>query len=153
MEDYEITRDGRVFSLKYGKRNLMKTRINKFGYEIVSLCFNGKSRTFKLHQLVANAFIPNPLNLPQINHIDGVKSNNNDWNLERCTQSHNMKEAYRLGLIGFNVRNSKVIDIQVREIRTLFLTGLYTHQQLATMYDVTRSCIWRIINYKNWINL
>lgn len=65
------------------------------GYCHVVLCKDGISHCYKVHRLVAQAFIPNPDNLPQINHIDGNKVNNSVDNLEWCTASENMYHSYR----------------------------------------------------------
>lgn len=65
-----------------------------FGYRLK----NGKCRVLKVHREVAKAFIPNPENKPQINHIDGNKQNNTVENLEWCTNSENQLHAYKLGL-------------------------------------------------------
>ena len=61
----------------------------------VSLNKNGKSFNKRLHILVAKAFIPNPNNYLQVNHIDGNKENNNLENLEWCTSSYNVRDMYR----------------------------------------------------------
>lgn len=61
----------------------------------VSLNKNGKSFNKRLHILVAKAFIPNPNNYSQVNHIDGNKENNNLENLEWCTSSYNVRDMYR----------------------------------------------------------
>ena len=67
---YEVSNYGNVRSLKYGKIKILKPAKNKFGYYHVILCKNGIKKDFTVHRLVANAFIENPLNLPQINHKD-----------------------------------------------------------------------------------
>lgn len=90
------------------------------GYFGVRLCKDNKQERFLVHRLVANAFIPNPNNLPIINHIDGVKANNNVNNLEWCTYSHNNKEAYRLGLKKYTEKNrenwEKAIKSSCKEV-------------------------------------
>ena len=73
--------------LKRGK--ILKPAYDKDGYLRVSLCKNGKRTNFYVHRLVAEAFIPNPLNLPVINHKDEVKDNNYPYNLEWCTDEYN----------------------------------------------------------------
>ena len=93
---YKISNLGRVYSIK--NNIILKQGYDGKKYSTVSL-YNKKQFHFKIHRLVAEAFIPNPDNLPQINHIDGNKQNNCVDNLEWCTCSHNIKEAYRLGLM------------------------------------------------------
>lgn len=97
--EYLINKDGTILSLKpkyYGR--LMKFREDSDGYIIVNLCLNGVKITEKVHRLVAQKYIPNPDNLPEVNHIDGDKTNNNDWNLEWCDNSYNKIHAYKTGL-------------------------------------------------------
>lgn len=87
---YKVSNLGRVKSMNYhrsGKEKILKT--DKSRYERVPLCKNGKETTETVHKLVAMAFIPNPYNLPQVNHKDENKLNNNVENLEWCTQSYN----------------------------------------------------------------
>lgn len=98
---YQVSNLGNIRSLyKYkgsNKRVLHKIISNK-GYYVISLVKNKRKKQYRVHQLVANAFIINDNNYPVINHIDGNKLNNNVTNLEWCTVSHNNKEAYRIGL-------------------------------------------------------
>lgn len=75
------------------------------GYLRVAIWKNGKQHTYKVHRLVADAFIPNPENKPQVNHIDGNKQNNNVENLEWCTNQENQIHSWKSGL-----RNSKEIE-------------------------------------------
>ena len=88
---YEISNNGVVKSLRTGA---VKCSSNNGKYKQVTLTKNGTSKTYKVHRLVAQAFIPNPNNYPQINHIDGNKKNNNAENLEWCTNSVNQIHAY-----------------------------------------------------------
>lgn len=106
---YMVSNYGRVLSVsrivRSGKTNFVKTkdiimtkRPNKKGYDKVCLNLNGKTKSVFVHRLVAIAFIANPNNKPQVNHIDGNKSNNLVSNLEWCTNGENQIHAYRLGL-------------------------------------------------------
>lgn len=69
FDNYYATEDGRIYS---GKRNkYLATRRSNRGYLLVNLSIDGERRTFSVHTLIAKAYIPNPNNLPQVNHIDG----------------------------------------------------------------------------------
>lgn len=98
---YEISNLGNVKSLRSGK--LLKQASNKDGYKMVSLTVKGKSRGFSVHRLVALAFIPNPENLPEINHMDENPSNNCADNLEWCTRKYNLNYG------GYRERMSKTL--------------------------------------------
>ena len=91
---YQISNLGRVKSLNYHRMNIEKIltpKINRYGYLTVNLSKNGKIKIFLVHRLVAQAFIPNPLNLPQVNHKkEFEKQNNKAENLEWCTNKYNM---------------------------------------------------------------
>ena len=91
---YTISNKGKVWS-KISK-SLRKTHIDKYGYENITLCKNGKLYNFKVHRLVAAAFIPNPENKPCINHKDENKLNNSVENLEWVTVKENNNYGSRL---------------------------------------------------------
>lgn len=88
--DYMVSNLGRVKSLKYNKEKILKPATHTKGYLCVALCKNSKMQTFKVHRLVAQAFIPNTDNLPQVNHINEDKSDNRVDNLEWCDASYNI---------------------------------------------------------------
>lgn len=87
FEDFLVSSDGKIIG-KMGK--IITGHITTKGYVRIS---NGKTKKF-LHRLIAETFIPNPHNYPQINHIDGNKQNNNVTNLEWCDNSYNQKHSY-----------------------------------------------------------
>lgn len=93
---YKISAAGTVIGKKYNRE--LKPFTNKGGYQRVTLCKNGKTENFYLHRLVAQHFVNNGSNKPQVNHIDGDKLNNTAVNLEWVTCSENHKHAYSLGL-------------------------------------------------------
>lgn len=93
---YQGSNWGRVKSLEridcighHRKERILKPKKDKYGYFQVNLWKNGKKKTFTVHRLVAEAFIPNPNNLPCINHKDECKTNNNVNNLEWCDNKYN----------------------------------------------------------------
>lgn len=88
---YTIREDGQVVS-RFGR--VIKPQMARVGYWRVELA----GRKYLLHRLLAQAFIPNPDGKPQVNHIDGDKTNNALTNLEWVTQSENQLHAYRAGL-------------------------------------------------------
>ena len=79
---YQISNKGSVKSLKCGKERILKPKLNGSGYLKVGLCKNGSVKQFQPHRLVAQAFIQNPYNLPEVNHKDENKKNNCVENLE-----------------------------------------------------------------------
>lgn len=89
---YQISNTGEVKSLNYlstGETKLLKQQTDKHGYKRVRLYKDGKGKSCLVHRLVAIAFIPNPNDLPMVNHKDEDKTNNNVNNLEWCTIAYN----------------------------------------------------------------
>lgn len=93
--NYQVSNMGRVKSLKYDKEKILKSCKDKDGYLIVGISKEGKIKNFKVHRLVASAFIPNPNNLPYINHINEIKDDNRIENLEWCSSKYNANYGSR----------------------------------------------------------
>lgn len=114
---YEVSNTGQVRSLdryvKYsnGRIHLHKGKVlspvkDKYGYLAVCLCCNEKQKRIKIHRLVAQAFLPNPDNLPQVNHKDEDKLNNSVDNLEWCTAKYNNNYGHRTeNIVSTRVKN------------------------------------------------
>ena len=94
---YQVSNDGLIMNLQ--TNTLKQPSLNEKGYLRICLNKKCKSKTFKVHRLVAKAFLPNPSNLPEINHINGDKTDNRVENLEWCNHYQNMKHAWENGLI------------------------------------------------------
>lgn len=118
---YKVSDRGNVYSVKRVdsrgvKRGgiILKPRYNRDGYLTVDLCKNGVPKRKSIHRLVAEVFTPNPNGLPQVNHIDEVKDNNNVDNLEWCTSKYNNSHGTRLERIskkvtGVNIKTGEVV--------------------------------------------
>lgn len=94
----EVSNAGRVRSHRRGKYRILKTQTDKKGYQRIKFTVDRVDRSCKVHRLVAMAFIDNPYGYPQVNHIDGDKSNNKVSNLEWVTNSENARHAIANGL-------------------------------------------------------
>lgn len=110
--NYEVSNIGRIRNAKIKK--IKNTRVHKTGYVYGKTKKDGKKINIKLHRVVAETFIPNPYNKPQVNHINGIKHDNRVENLEWCTHSENMQHARAIGLLSKtekNVRKTEVLQI------------------------------------------
>lgn len=152
IKGYYVSNFGNI---KGRSGKILKLHTNKNGYFNVTVYPNGKHngcKCLKIHRLVAKAFIPNPNNLPIINHIDGNKLNNNVSNLEWCTYSYNTKHAYdnklRLSSKGCNNVNSKLSKSDVEWIRQHYIPNSkkYGTRALAKRFKIHHSNISRLIN-------
>lgn len=149
---YEVSNLGRIRSLLNTKTTFLKGRDDTNGYLKVALFKNLIRREMKIHRLAAMAFIPNPENKPQVNHINGIKSDNRIENLEWCSQSENSIHAYKKGLQvsrrGKDNNKTKLTEAQVLDIRGKFLH--ISSYKLAVIYDVYATTIQSIRRRRTW---
>ena len=109
---YFVTKEGLIFSSKTNK--YLKFSYDQQGYQRVGLYVgNYKTKTIKVHRLVAETFIDNPENKKDVNHIDCNKSNNNISNLEWTTRSENIKHAFKNGI-------KTITDKQINGVKNRF---------------------------------
>lgn len=179
---YEISNFGRVKSLarniykkdgsfmKFKPENIKKLIKTRDGYFSVKLCINGTNKSFLVHRLVANAFIDNPLNLPEVNHMDTDRSNNIVSNLEWTTHQDNVAYSKQLnryknknGVNNPNYGNHALHDKYVKNpelVKKLTRIGsengrsksiyLYKNNILMFKFDCISDCVkW----YRNTFNL
>jgi hypothetical protein len=147
LSKYEISSNGDL------RRNnkIILSEVSKFGYKRKYL------KDFKInvliHRLVAQAFIPNPENKPQVNHIDGNKQNNNLINLEWVTVSENQLHSYKIGLkksIKGDMHGKSILtSIQISIIREAMKRN-HKQQNIANYFGVHQSTISLIKSNKNW---
>ena len=96
--DYAVTIDGDVISIKSNKS--LRAHDNGHGYKTVCLCIDGKPKHYYVHRLVASAFVDNPNDYPEVNHIDEDRGNNRAENLEWCTSKYNKNYGRRAERFG-----------------------------------------------------
>lgn len=149
---YEISWCGRVYSPKTD--TILKQRTHTGGYKMVTLWIKGKQHDRYIHRLVAQACLLNPDNKKYVNHKDGDKTNNCEWNLEWVTASENQKHAYANGLnsrAGENNGLSKLDNAKVRYIREN--QDSFTRVALAKKFKVTDNTIRDVIKNRSWIGV
>lgn len=155
-DSYQISDLGRIFTkrrlignqIHYGKE--IAPQLTKDGYLKVTLSKNGICKKYYLHRLVAIQFINNPKKLPQVNHKDGNKLNNNISNLEWCTKEYNLNHAVRTNLMqhGQERPSAKLKETDVLEIYKM--KGVLKAADIAEKYKVSKNTINCILRGSKW---
>lgn len=147
QSNYHVSKDGKVFNKKTGK--YLKGSLDKSGY----LRFKLEGKNVSIHRMVLETFNPRQdMYKLEVNHINGIKTDNKLENLEWVTHQENMKHAVKINLSqrcsnkGSVNGRAKLIEEQVRAIRQ----DNRSCQIIASEYDVVKSTISAIKNYKLW---
>lgn len=158
--DYEVSSMGRVrratprMGTHVGK--IIKHRIERNGYCVVLLTVDGKPKNLRVHRLVVTAFSGPPINSEmQVNHINGIKTDNRLCNLEWCSRSENAKHALMIGIgkvpdnRGHRSSSAKLKLDQVADIRARVAAGEKRYR-IAEELGLSRSTIGNIVAGKTW---
>lgn len=154
---YTIDENGNVYSCK--RKKYLSQRVSPRGYFRVNLSKNGIQHEMFIHRMVAEAFIQNPDNKKEVNHIDGNKKNNHISNLEWATHDENMEHAFTIGLCKrsapkeqkppFKNKLSKELAQRIRNEHKEGVRGCGC-KALAKKYGVSDTTIKRIIRNEAW---
>lgn len=154
---YAISNYGRVMRIAEGintyKGRILKSKKHTGGYYVVGFPMPSRHpKQFKVHKLVANAFLGESNGL-EVNHIDGDKSNNHLENLEYVTSSENQKHAFRMGLQkpmkAEDCPAAKLTWEKVKEIRSLHSNG-ESIASIARRFNIGHHTAWCIIKHRTW---
>ena len=157
---YQISNYGNVKSIKRKNRCYSKLlKLHQTGgrgirYLCAVLSKNNKHKTFSVHRIVAQAFIPNSENKPEINHKDANKLNNFYKNLEWVTRQENVNHSVKNNLIpcGTRCNFSKLTEKEVRFIRHAYDEKIH-YKKIAERFGVSISTVYEIGQRKHWKHL
>lgn len=160
---YEVSTIGnvRVIKLIYKSYNdnnptikyiSKKLTLNDRGYPHTSFSRHGFSKSVYVHRLVADTWLPNPDNLPQVNHIDGNKQNNNIHNLEWVTCSENMIHCTRVLKRGYTTKR-RVEDEDAIAMRILYKEGMRIKDISRKYNNEPWKNVWEIVSYNTYRDL
>ena len=166
---YSVSNLGRIKSIgrtviKMGvypsflKEKILSQHKMRSGYLMVGLNeYPRPDKSSTVHRLVAIAFIPNPENKSDVNHINGIRWDNRVENLEWATRkenvNHSFNNLYRNTAKGDNHPRTKILDSQIIDIEIQYFLNHKTMKKIAIDYGVGESCIWEILNIRRLKNM
>jgi DNA-binding transcriptional regulator YiaG len=163
---YQVSSLGRVKSVKrmvnhnYGGLKIVNERVmsqRTAKYKNLMLCKEGEERIFWVHRLVAESFIENPDNKPEVNHKDANCHNNNVDNLEWATRAENQIHAVQHDLFktkyGKNPYKNRDLAATFTEIRSLYKEKGVRQKEIAKTFSIDQSTVSRIFNNKRWTTI
>ena len=160
MTDYTVTINGDVISYKgynCDKPKKLKPIKADNGYYKVNLNIDGKEILVSIHRLVAEAFIPNPENKPEVNHKDGKKKHNCASNLEWVTSKENIEHAVKHGLktgmVGEKHPNHKITADTALKICELLASGEYSYSEISDIVGASYGIVKKIKNKIRWTDI
>lgn len=145
--DYQVSSLGRIKSFKNGKEKILKLQKQKTGYLTINLCKNGKMKNSRINRLVAEAFIPNPENLPEVDHINSDKTDNRVENLQWISHvENNRKKEASWGI------PRRVICVETGEVfESITAAANYVNRRITTMSrhlrGLTQTCAGKHFEY------
>lgn len=161
-EGYAIDIDANLWSCKAhnfksycfeSSWRINKTKNNRLGYPFVILSCFGKDVTVRIHRLISLAFIPNPNNFTDVNHINGIKTDNRIDNLEWVTHSYNCQHAIDNNLRntarGEKIKHAILTEDNVKQMFEMRKNGAI-HKEIAYHFKIDISSVSRILNKKSW---
>ena len=149
---YWVSDTGQVKSLRRGPERVLRQNTHRRGYKAVSLSGSTGKRTFKVHRLVAEAFLHNPDGKSDVAHYDGNPANNHVCNLRWATPTENHSDKIRHMTTGRGDENpnSKLSWEQVAQIRSRYVPGVVRQVDLATEFGVSQRLVSLIVRGENW---
>jgi len=150
--DRKVKQKGRHFRIE--RRRIIALCLDNRGYHRIRVSKYNVQETLKVHRLVASAFCLNPESKPEVNHKDGLKTNNYYKNLEWVTMAENMRHSSEIGLRdnmprGNDHHNSKLNEFQVRVVKRTSVKDI-NNGMLAKCFGVHISAIERVRSGKTW---
>ncbi len=151
---YFATIDGKIFSYPKKTRKGIREIVPHKGsnYNLIDLCKDGKIKKYLIHRLIAETFIPNPDNKPQVNHIDGNKRNNRVDNLEWCTASENQKHSISIGLRTCKGEKNSQSKINAEVALSIF-KDKRQYKEISKQYNVSIPTVSDIKRGYSWTHI